>query len=721
MATIFASGTYDIQDDVTWSNVNQQSVYVVCDTSVDSVTINLPQITQEFINVNFYISDKTNNATTNNIFIIPYSGDSINEGGAFAITTDGGSCIVTATSSTTTDNNAQPVVAKWLCVASAGGGGGGGVSSIQGGTDISVDSTNPASPIINYTGTGGSGITGTGVVSYIPRVATVSGSDILTLAQSSFYDNGSAVISGGYISDTSSIDFLTSTLDGSVQTHHASSSFGSNAGLTGNYAQAYTIFSTTRGSGIYTAESANDTYTFVKVGLFDGDNFGSNVEISAFKFALDNIFVNSPNINAGELATFVTAYDSQAGVNKTSLQSVARIIQITFTEYQTLVSTNAIVNGQAYWITDFNDAYAVFGCIFVGSPIPSQMLSIGLGGFANADYQGFGDYTNAATYSGVASTGYVGQWVLASQSSYALGNFVIYYDEMYQVIDATAFNSNAPNLNPTAYYYFSRLNYPTEGVGYIETWDSIVFNPTGNVVKYRYDAKRNNYINDNSLYNFQFGNDEVTNIATQTLDCSIAMDNQIGSIYDVTLTNSVNLNCVNNKGTISNALFINGAYTISLNSAILHTKCVYNNGISASIGRITFSPFNSYNGKEITNDYSTFDGTIDCSLLSPPTRIDLQTGYTPYLGQISLDKATILNSIDEIIHSGYLKNITFNFKDSVTSGSIEWLNGGNIYLNTRDAIGGTFVMDNTTGSNLSFAEFYLPSSNVSTLSNGVNF
>lgn len=64
---------------------------------------------------------------------------------------------------------------------------GGGVQSVVAGTNIAVDDTDPANPIVSSTG---GGITGVGTVDYVPRIATIDGGgNVVTIANSRFFDN----------------------------------------------------------------------------------------------------------------------------------------------------------------------------------------------------------------------------------------------------------------------------------------------------------------------------------------------------------------------------------------------------------------------------------------------------------------------------------------------------------------------------------------------------
>lgn len=65
------SGTYDLIVNSEWRNVQQQDVYLECDTSIEPVILNLFAISElnRFWNVRLFISDISDNASENNITI----------------------------------------------------------------------------------------------------------------------------------------------------------------------------------------------------------------------------------------------------------------------------------------------------------------------------------------------------------------------------------------------------------------------------------------------------------------------------------------------------------------------------------------------------------------------------------------------------------------------------------------------------------------------------
>ena len=90
------TGNYTIKPNPEWKNVQNQEVYLVCDTTLGAVNITLPTIASlgGFQNVKFYISDGANNAATNNITILKQGTDVIDATSSVVINADGGAAEV---------------------------------------------------------------------------------------------------------------------------------------------------------------------------------------------------------------------------------------------------------------------------------------------------------------------------------------------------------------------------------------------------------------------------------------------------------------------------------------------------------------------------------------------------------------------------------------------------------------------------------------------------
>jgi len=91
------TGTYNLIAEPSYSLLQLQDIYLECDTTINSVVINLFEIEElkGYKNVKIYISDISNNAGTNNIVINSFGTDTINIQGtnSFLINQNGGCCI----------------------------------------------------------------------------------------------------------------------------------------------------------------------------------------------------------------------------------------------------------------------------------------------------------------------------------------------------------------------------------------------------------------------------------------------------------------------------------------------------------------------------------------------------------------------------------------------------------------------------------------------------
>ena len=97
---ITISGTYDLQASFGYSLLQQNEIYLQCDTSVAPVVINLPLIADfdGLLNMKVFVTDLSNNAFTNNISILPASGNTINSLGSVVIDNNSGSVSVSIAS-----------------------------------------------------------------------------------------------------------------------------------------------------------------------------------------------------------------------------------------------------------------------------------------------------------------------------------------------------------------------------------------------------------------------------------------------------------------------------------------------------------------------------------------------------------------------------------------------------------------------------------------------
>jgi len=116
------SGTFDLVANPNWKQLQLQEIYIECDTSLSPVTINLFPIIDldRFWNVKLYISDKSNNASTNPITInagasgAPLIYDTINRQGItnFTIDYSGGDVVLTVIADSKWSAISQSILAQ---------------------------------------------------------------------------------------------------------------------------------------------------------------------------------------------------------------------------------------------------------------------------------------------------------------------------------------------------------------------------------------------------------------------------------------------------------------------------------------------------------------------------------------------------------------------------------------------------------------------------------
>jgi hypothetical protein len=134
MPSIFTSGTYIISEELMYSSsIYQDSIFVICNTSLAPVNIILPSVdeTKSFSNF-ILISDASENASANNITISAAVGQTINNASSIVINVDGGSCLCLVSSSSLNQIGGQPITSKWVALQSNQSGGGGSYTANNG-------------------------------------------------------------------------------------------------------------------------------------------------------------------------------------------------------------------------------------------------------------------------------------------------------------------------------------------------------------------------------------------------------------------------------------------------------------------------------------------------------------------------------------------------------------------------------------------------------------
>ena len=97
---VIVTGTYNLQASFGYNLLQENEIYLECDTTLAPVIINLPLISDfdGLLNMKVYITDYGNNAFNNNISIVPASGNTINSFGGIIIDNNNGSVSVSIAS-----------------------------------------------------------------------------------------------------------------------------------------------------------------------------------------------------------------------------------------------------------------------------------------------------------------------------------------------------------------------------------------------------------------------------------------------------------------------------------------------------------------------------------------------------------------------------------------------------------------------------------------------
>lgn len=324
-------------------------------------------------------------------------------------------------------------------------------------------------------------------------------------------------------------------------------------------------------------------------------------------------------------------------------------IELTYFEATNLVNNNAVVNGQLYLITDRGD----LGILLVGSPLPNKFLNEGFGGFLNADYQLIGDYSLIESVTGIPLGSLVGLYRDANRPFYKTGDVAIYNNTLWQT------NVDSPGvIGGSDWYEFQRTNFTDERVGYIQEWDSIIYDFQGEEILWRFD-KRNNQINNGSLANFQFGNDSVSWTQKDSLSV-INIINNAGQITGEQGSGSY-FEAPDNNGNILNAVVERGHYTIKLAGGSVHENCRYLHSDTFD----TFAENESCYDKIISEEQSTFEADyyVDVDTVTDINLTNIKHAGIVYL---KTDAATFLSIHTVSDYAGF----PINFKLKPLSGGM---------------------------------------------------
>lgn len=156
-----------------------------------------------------------------------------------------------------------------------------------------------------------------------------------------------------------------------------------------------------------------------------------------------------------------------------------------------------------------------------------------------------GNFAGATYFSGSNSQKYA--FVNGLTSSLYNNGIAIFNNNHYLVIDDNSFNGSDPESNTSAYQLLEK----NTDNGYIEEWDTIIYDIVTNTIKWRMD-KRGNKINNSSQPYFQWGDNNIHNVTQGEYTCSInTLNNNGGNISGEQKGISSNIYIPYNTGNIS--------------------------------------------------------------------------------------------------------------------------------------------------------------------------
>ncbi len=435
--------------------------------------------------------------------------------------------------------------------------------------------------------------------------------------------------------------------------------------------------------------SNNERSAFVDIGG-ESSTFGRSVRInSPFNLVTGSAFTfygSGLGITPGETAYFDA---SQKLISRPILIPID-LATAQYWEYAGVVGL--IVPGEKYLITDAGD----LGVVVTGTPNKHQFESSALAGFLDADYQNVGDYDLIESITGFAKGNFKG--ILNSTNTWdaASGDVGIWNNSIYQVIDGSAAQNQTPDSAPLAFYLFSRSNFLTERIGYIQKWENVEYNVTENKFNWRFDS-RNNQVPFASLATFQFGNDKVVNNILFNSENVVNIYNNSGNFKGNLISQNASVFSANNEGDITNCVFQGKEVQLNIRSGFTHNKCKY--AISSDL---IFPGSESFDSKIVTDEYSTFTGKV--TIDDTQTLIDLS--LIKYAGNILVSNSGPGIPNVRTINNGIINKIRISLhKDSLNFELILEDSTGNVYINTRDKNTESGVELNKGGGGKGIADF----------------
>lgn len=314
---------------------------------------------------------------------------------------------------------------------------------------------------------------------------------------------------------------------------------------------------------------ANFWNTQYKLYVVDKSNNAgtNNIKVKApAGFTVNNSASVTLNTNGAD-AVFTIGSNTNYLYSNGGTPSTSGIVSVTYASLQNLISTNTVVVGQFYLVTDaiFTNTVVETVPVVIQGVTTNEVTLFGSGIFLNADYQQAGNYSGQPTF-----VSNLGMWETTLVP--VVGNVVI-WNNLHWINTTGANGVASPDLDATNWTLLPKL--PTNG--YIQEVDNVNYKVSTNQIVSREDV-RNNYVENNfssfapdneAFLVFQWGNNQVVENNVESDSVFLCWNNYvIGNPVTVPIVakNSLHksvLKLINNFAEISaNVLKANSSFNI---------------------------------------------------------------------------------------------------------------------------------------------------------------
>ena len=442
------------------------------------------------------------------------------------------------------------------------------------------------------------------------------------------------------------------------------------------------------GANVVASDNSTDAVTEVTIS-------GGGGLTQAYQYVKDDSGSALTQRNTLNFIGGIVVASDNGGTSETDI-TIEIFTSLTRAAMLTLMSTNALIQGKFYYITDASPTLPSCNGVVVQALSTTYIATTGYGFFYNADYQNVGSYSGSPTFCGI--------WSDYVPASFTSANSVVIYDNKHW--------QNVGNVwspAPSSSTNWTQLGYNT-GNGYIFEIDQVRYDIDTNLVVWRADKRRNEVYGIaaysrslNSILDFQWGRDLVSGNIVQSLGY-MGCTNSSATFYENMVNSGSQLLDNTNANPIGFASFLSNTlsnYSFINNSAsTTNTYAQYSkNFLSSSQIIVTES-----------SDSTTLIQNNHLSSLSTITSVTLTS--TEIVGNTLSNASTISLGIaaDSFVNYNSLttnSNVEFTGTTSMTGFTFTKNTISNYsYVKSWDVCGATGIISQNDISNCSSFNLY---------------